>query len=131
MNRFVLLLSFLAVSLLFTVSLVDPTSPMVWLASTSHGYAALRLVLLVSFALLLATAPPRTPFLRRMLGTVVLVVAAFTISATYQNQMKLLDTLSLLEFTAAAGVAVLERSGEELLDTVRASKQSLKLRGQQ
>ncbi len=115
MNKIVLAASFIGISLLFTLGLLDPTNPAVWLASTSIQFAVVRFILLMAFGLMLITTPPRTPFVRKTLAMLVTVVAAFAISATYQNQMKILDTITLLEFSVSAGIVVLERGGQELL----------------
>lgn len=122
MHKSILFLSFLGVTLLFIFGLFWPDNPAVWLASTSIWYAFVRLALIVAFALLLVTAPPRNALLRESLGLFALITALWTIGQTYNNQMKFLDSLSLLEFSVCTGIAVLELRGEEFLQTVTGRK---------
>jgi hypothetical protein len=72
------------------------------------NFAALRLVMMLVLAALLVTHPPRHVFLRVLVGTFSAALASWSLIATYDNQMKLLDSLSLLQFSISAGLIVLE-----------------------
>jgi hypothetical protein len=108
MSKLVLLLSLLGTAILFSFGLTDPNSPVVWLASTSMNFAALRLIMMLVLAALLVTHPPRNTYLRILVGTFSVALAGWSLAATYDNQMKLLDSLSLLQFSISAGLIVLE-----------------------
>jgi hypothetical protein len=108
MSKLVLLLSLLGTAILFSFGLTNPDSPVVWLASTSMNFAALRLVMMLVLAALLVTHPPRNVYLRMFVGGLAIVLAGWSLMATYENEMKLLDSLSLLQFSISAGLIVLE-----------------------
>lgn len=115
MGKLVLFLSFVAIALLFVVSLVDPTNPIVWLASTSVNFAILRVVMMLGLLALLSTNPPRNIYLRMIVGLFAVGLTGWSLGATYQNDMKFLDTMTLLLFSTSAGIVVLEREPEALL----------------
>jgi hypothetical protein len=72
------------------------------------NFAALRLIMMLVLAALLVTHPPRNAYLRILVGTFSVALAGWSLAATYDNQMKLLDSLSLLQFSISAGLIVLE-----------------------
>jgi thiol:disulfide interchange protein len=108
MSKLVLLLSLLGITILFSFGLTDPNNPVVWLASTSQIFAFLRLGMMIALAALLVTHPPRNIYLRYCIGIFAAVLASWALFAIYNNQMKLLDSLSILEFSVSAGLIVLE-----------------------
>ena len=108
MGKAMLLLSLLGTAILFSFGLTDPNSPVVWLASTSQGFAILRIGMMLALAALLVTHPPRNIYLRIVTGIFVTTLAGWSLVATYNNQMKLLDSLSILQFCISAGIIVLE-----------------------
>lgn len=127
MNKPVIFLSFIGITILFVLGLLAPNNPAVWLASTSHWFAAVRLILMAAFGALLVTSPPRNIYLRQGLGLLAIIIALWAIGYTYANQMKFLDTLALLEFSICTGLTVLEKTGEEFLETtIRSNKKSTK-----
>lgn len=127
MNKPIIFLSFIGITLLFVLGLLAPDNPAVWLASTSHWFAALRLILMAAFGALLVTSPPRNIYLRQGLGLLALIIALWAIGDTYANQMKFLDSMSLLEFSICTGLTVLEKTGEEFLERpIRSDKKSAK-----
>ena len=124
MGKLVLALSFVAVSILLVFGLTAPDDPVMWLASTSPEFALVRLGILVALLALLVTNPPRNAVLRGIVGLFALGIAGWSISATYQNQMQFLDSMSLLLFSISASIAVLERTSEELFETIKPVKQA-------
>ena len=128
MSKLVLLLSLLGTAILFSFGLTDPNNPVVWLASTSTNFAFLRVGMMLSLAALLVTHPPRNVYLRVVIGTFVIALAAWSLISTYDNQMKFLDSLSILQFCVSAGLIVLEsdflpvESEEERLEFARKSR---------
>jgi hypothetical protein len=112
MGRAVLLLSLIGTTILFTVGLVNPDSPVMWVASTFSGFALLRLGIMVALAILLVTHPPRNLYLRLAIGMLAAGLVGWCLNATYNNEMKFLDTLSILQFGVSAGLAVLELEDE-------------------
>lgn len=117
MSKLVLLLSLLATAILFSFGLTDPNSPVVWLASTSLNFAFLRFGIMVALAALLVTHPPRNIYLRLAVGIFASTLATWTLYATYNNDMKLLDSLTLLQFCVSSGLIVLESDNVPLLTT--------------
>jgi hypothetical protein len=72
------------------------------------NFAVLRLIMMLILAALLVTHPPRNIHLRLLVGAFSVALASWSLVATYDNQMKLLDSLSLLQFSISAGLIVLE-----------------------
>lgn len=108
MSKLILLLSLLGTVIVFAFGLTDPSSPVMWLASTSISSAWLRLVIMLALAALLATHPPRNIYLRFIIGLLAASLAGWALWSTYENQMKFLDTLVVLQFSVCAGLTVLE-----------------------
>jgi len=121
MSKLVLFLSLLGVAILLTFGIADPSSPVVWLASTSHNFVYLRVGMIITLLALLVTNPPRNVYLRTVVGAAALIMVSWSLSATYNNQMKFLDTLSILEVSISAGLVVLERNYEEVVEKVQKS----------
>src|ERR1022692_2483210 len=110
MGKLILFLSFIGISILFLLGLVAPNNPIMWGASTSINFAALRALLLFVLFVLLVTRPPRNIFVRTIIGILSISLTIWVLDATYNSQMKLIDTLSLLPVAIAAGIDVLERT---------------------
>ena len=108
MGKSVILLSFLGIALLLVGCLVAPESAAFWLATKSQDYTIIRLVLLISLGLLLVTNPPRNKVLRTVIGAVASVTGLWALGQTYQNEMQILDSMSILAASVSAGIAVLE-----------------------
>jgi hypothetical protein len=108
MGKIVLLLSLIGIAILFTVGLINPDSPVMWLANTDMNFAVIRFIMMIALAALLATNPPRNIVLRYAVGLVAGVLAMWTLNQTYSNEMKLLDSMSILLFSISAGITVLE-----------------------
>lgn len=132
MSKLIILFSLLAVAILFALGMTDPNSPAMWLASTSINFAFLRLVLMAVLASLLVTHPPRNVYMRMVIGAFATILAGWALWATYENTMKLLDTMVLLQFSISAGLDVLEseylvpaETEEERLESAREARRKL------
>lgn len=119
MSKVVLFFSIVSLSVLLFFGLVDPNSPVVWMASTSDSFAILRGALIIILIGLVVTNPPRNFYLRTFVGIVSVGLATWALNATYNNQMSFLDTLALLQFSISAGLAALERDYEEIFDQLQ------------
>lgn len=126
MGKSVLYLSFAAITFLFCASIIIPASSVMWLASTSFGAELLRLGMMGTLAALIITDPPRSIYLRTIVGFMAIGLAYWAIGATYQNNMRFLDTMAILQFSISAGIVALERGEEELLHLDKVSKKSTK-----
>lgn len=108
MSRFILILSFVALTFLFVCSMIAPGSPAIWLASTLPAYQAVRLLLMVILLGLIVSDPPRFLWFRVVTGAVATVMTLWALSATYQNHMQLLDGASILIASIAMAIEALE-----------------------
>ncbi len=115
MSKLVLILSLIGVGILLVFGITDPNSAVMWLASTSTNFAILRGFLIIVLLGLLVTHPPRNVYFRSFVGVLCLVLVSWGLAATYENQMKFLDTLSLLEVSISAALIALEREVDEKL----------------
>ena len=115
MGKLLPFLSLLSIGILLTLGLVNPDAPALWMASTSPGFMILRVVLIAALLALLFTHPPRNVYLRSLVGMLALGIAYWSLSATYQNKMLILDTFSLLQFSISAGIVVLEQGAQKVL----------------
>lgn len=84
---------------------------MFWLASSETGYQVVRFGLMLLLILQIATNPPRHRVFRAISMIVATTVSVWTLSATYNNQMLFLDSLSLLASSTAIAITALERKG--------------------
>lgn len=114
MNKIILLLTLIGTSILLILGITSPNDPIMWVASTSAGFTVLRLFLLASLSILLLTKPPRNAQLRLILGSFISLLTAWTLVQTYNDNMKVLDCLTLLSFCASAGIDVLEPKHRKL-----------------
>lgn len=115
MSKLIVFLSLIGLSILFTLGLIAPDSSVMWLASTSTNFALLRAVLMFVLLVLLLTNPPRNVYMRVMIGMFSLALMAWSLDSTYNNHMKLVDTLSLLPVSIVAGLDILEQDIKEVL----------------
>ena len=118
MGKLILFLSFVSISVLFVFGMLAPESSVMWLASTSSSFMILRVVMLSALVALLITNPPRNVLLRSVVGMLAISLSYWGISATYQNHMAFLDTMSILGFSISAGITVLERSYSQKIAAV-------------
>jgi hypothetical protein len=110
MGKAILVMTFFGLSILLIFGIINPTSPVMWLASTSAEFAVLRAVLMVVLVAMFVTNPPRKLVLRVLVGVVCTGLAGWALIATYENSMKILDTMIILESTVTSGLMVLERN---------------------
>lgn len=108
MEKVILAMSFILLLILLVFGLFAPSSPIMWLASTSDNFALLRLGLMATLAVLLVTNPPRHLILRVVVGLASVGMAAWALYMTYANHMAFLDTMVILEVCIAAGLIILE-----------------------
>lgn len=113
MGKLILLLSLFGLGLLLILTLVAPGFSAVWLASTSLNFELLRAGLIILLLALLLTNPPRNVHFRAIVGLASLLLVGWCLVATYNNDMKLLDSMSLLMFSISAGITALERDLKE------------------
>lgn len=115
MSKLILFLSMIGLCTLFTLGLLAPDNSVMWLASTSLNFAILRAVLIITLLTLLVTNPPRNVYMRIFIGIISTFLVVWVLNATFNNQMKLVDTLSLLPVSIVAGLDILEQDVEEVL----------------
>lgn len=109
MGKLLLVMTFIGFSILLIFGFVNPDSPVMWLASTSIEFTILRLVLIAILFAMFVTNPPRNVIFRAVVGATCMVLAGWALFATYENSMKILDTMMILESTIICGLMVLER----------------------
>ena len=108
MGKLILLLSILATAILFSLPFIDPSNSIMWLASVEANFTYLRLIMLIILVSLLATHPPRHLWLRFLVGSFAIAIASWAVWQTYFWSMNILDILSILQFSIATGVIILE-----------------------
>lgn len=114
MAKFLLFLSFMCLGTLLVLSVVAPNTSAVWLASTATSYNIIRGGLMLVLFVLLITNPPRNKYFRFFVGSLAVSLSVWSVLASYQNNMKLLDTTSILAATVSMGIVALEyRSTED------------------
>jgi hypothetical protein len=122
MNRFVHGFSLIAVLFMLMVSVLFPTNSIMWLATGSIFYNALRVILAIGLLVLFVTDPPRHHKFRVVLGIAAVVLLGWTMYSTYNNHMQLFDTLIFANVGVVFGIAGLELDpDEQLTSKLRAS----------
>jgi hypothetical protein len=114
MGKTLLLISFLCLGFVSIGTSIFPQNPMFWLASAAPSYQYLRELLVFVLVIQLTTSPPRHMWFRIISGAVALVLAIWCVRQTYDNQMQLLDSLSLLGTSIAIGISAIERKANIL-----------------
>ena len=113
MGKGILVMSFFSLLILLGFGIFDPSSPVVWLASTSFNFTVLRVILMAVLAALFITNPPRNAYFRAIVGVLCVGLAGWALFATYSNHMKFLDTLAILQVCVTAGMTALERDYQQ------------------
>jgi len=108
MSKLYLSFAFICLGILLVFGLAAPDSPVMWLASTSTTFAAIRTVLMIILIWLIVTEPPRNVYLRLLTGAASGLLVIWGLNAFYSNQLQLVDFLSLMPAAIAAGIDVLE-----------------------
>lgn len=108
MSKVILFLAFICLAVLTVGSIVAQNSPGMWLASTTLGYNLLRLGLMVLLFALMLTDPPRHHIFRVIVTFAAVSLTIWSLSSTYNNNMKLLDSASILAASISMGIVVLE-----------------------
>jgi hypothetical protein len=115
MSKLIVFLSFLSLGILIVLSIFAPNSSAIWLASTQASYNVLRAGVMALLLTLLVTEPPRNVWLRAIVGGLATALGIWSLSATYQNEMQLLDGASLLTASIAMTITTLEHLPERRL----------------
>lgn len=108
MSKFILFLAFTGLAFLAVFSIVAPTDPAVWLASTSHNFVLIRAGLMALIFALLVTNPPRNIYFRVFVGLLSVGLTSWALYETYNNQIKILDSFSILAASISTGIVALE-----------------------
>jgi hypothetical protein len=108
MGKLLIFLSLLSLIFLEVGSYLFPTDPVMWLATSSHAYESIRLLIMPLLVVLLVTNPPRHLMLRRFVGAVSVVLLLAVAALTYNNIMNMLDTLAFAAAGIAMGIVALE-----------------------
>lgn len=93
---------------MFGGAIVDPQSPLFWVASSSVTYEYIRLAIIGALAILLFTRPPRRTWARGLTGLIAAVTVVWAIQQTYSYHMLPLDALSIVGASIAIIVTILE-----------------------
>lgn len=109
MTKLVLILSFIGLAITLTFGLLDPTNPIMWLASTSSSFTVLRGALMAIILSLLMTEPPRNAYMRVLVGITSAMLIGWSLKGAYYNQLPIVDAFLLLAVGIATGITVLER----------------------
>ncbi len=112
MTKFLLILSFLALTLVSLGTRFFAHSPVFWLADPNSFYEKVRLVLSFILILQIASRPPRWGWFRCATGAIAGVVGIWVLSKTFTNAMMTLDSLSIL--AACIAIIVTSIEGREL-----------------
>jgi hypothetical protein len=108
MSKLYIFLAFVCLGILLTFGLVAPDNSVMWLASTTPVFTAVRGGMMLILLGLLVTNPPRNVYFRVITGTASLLLITWCLNAFYHNQLQLADFLSLMPAGIAAGIAALE-----------------------
>lgn len=108
MNRNLTGISVFLVALLFFGGLFFPESPIMWLASTSDGYAVVRAGIAAILIALLYTHPPRSKNFRLLLSVASLAFGTWAAILTMQSSMFVLDIFVFLQTAVVFAIAAIE-----------------------
>jgi hypothetical protein len=108
MGKLLVLLSLVSLTFLQLGNYLFPSDPVMWLATSSHTYDALRFAIMPILLVLLVTNPPRNMTLRRLVGAFSVLLLSSVALLTYNNMMSMLDTLAFAAAGVAMGIVALE-----------------------
>jgi hypothetical protein len=127
MSKSVLLLSFISLAFLLVGAIIMPNSPALWLASSALGYDIVRIVLMLILFGLLITNPPRNHVFRALVGFIAVGLTVWSLAATYDNRMQILDSASILAASVSMGITALEFQYDDIdnidIELLRLQKQ--------
>lgn len=108
MGKLLVFLSLISLVFLEVGSYLFPADPVMWLATSSHAFEAVRLLIMPILVTLLVTNPPRHLVLRYFVGAVSVVLLASVAILTYGNIMNMLDSMAFAAAGVAMGIVALE-----------------------
>ena len=85
-----------------------PNSPVMMLTSNATLVLALRAVIVLGILILTFTRPPRTHYMRFILGVTACLLLGWAGYQTYQDNLEILDGLVFLTAGVSFGLAALE-----------------------
>lgn len=126
MDKLVVLLSVINLTVLEIGSLLFPDHSFMWLAGSSPAYVVLRAVVIGLLIALLLTHPPRNFYFRLAVGLTAIGVLFTVLVMTFgvDGTMPILDSLTLAAASVAMGLMAIEVSNEEDYVDVEALRQS-------
>src|SRR6266446_10427330 len=101
MGKLLIFLASLCLFVLLFGTAAAPANAVFWLASSAPMYEYARAFLLFALLVQLCTNPPRHVVFRIICGFIAGATGYWALSATYNAQMDLLDTFSLLAAASA------------------------------
>lgn len=108
MKQVVIVGTFLITASLLVGGLYYPDSPMMWLASTSTGFAIIRAAVLVLLGTLLWVEPPRPFYIRAIIGGAAAALLVTVIWLTQNYTLEPIDTVVFIEVAIVFGIEALE-----------------------
>lgn len=108
MAKALMFLSFLSLVILAVGAAFFSNAQLFMLANISTNYQIIREVLASVMFIQLITHPPRHVAFRILAGVLAVGVGGWAVMSTYNGNMNLLDTFSLIASAAAIGVTALE-----------------------
>jgi hypothetical protein len=108
-SKALLLLSLIAISFLGIGAAVAANNPLFWLASSTAGIQAARVILGVILILQLSTDPPRHLWFRIVAGLLSASIGIWAIQQSYSYHMGILDSLAFVSASLSVFITALER----------------------
>lgn len=107
-SKFIVFATIFCISLLLALQLIDPAASLMLLAGRGALYMALRSAMIAALLLLLFTDQPQSLALRVVKGVLAAGLSVWTFVATYQETLKLLDSLSIWAFSICTALSAVE-----------------------
>lgn len=115
MKKLLLIFTIIFMSALLVSGIYDPSSPLMWLASTAPLYAYIRGAIIAVLIVLLVTNPPRSKEFRLSVGIFSAVLLCLSLYFTFNFQMGMTDGFSLMEVAIVCGIEALEMETMDLV----------------
>lgn len=87
MGKMLMFLYLVFLIVMFGEAIVEPQSPLFWVASSDVTYNYIRLATMGALAILLFTRPPRRIWVRRLTGSIAAVTVVWALQQTYLYHM--------------------------------------------